>query len=107
VLRTLPDDMLEELQSKLRDFFEQSNPLEPDTWDPEILRLTERLIIDGKSADNTTNEEISRALFELMSLTFIECSDDAADGLFEDATGFLQISSDITPSHRRDTTDLR
>jgi hypothetical protein len=72
VLRTLPDDMLEELQSKLRDFFERSNPLEPDTWDTEILCLTEGLILDGKSADNTTNEEMSRALFELMSLTFIE-----------------------------------
>ena len=72
VLRTLPDDILEELQSKLRDFFERSNPLESDTWDTEILCLTEGLILDGKSADNTTNEEMSRALFELMSLTFIE-----------------------------------
>jgi hypothetical protein len=72
VLRTLPDDLLEELQSKFRDFFEQSDPLKPDTWDPQILCLTERLILDGKSADNTTNEEISRALFELMSLTYIE-----------------------------------
>jgi hypothetical protein len=68
----LPDDLLEELQSKLRDFFERSDPLEPDTWDPEILCLTERLILDGNSVDNTTNEEISRALFELMSRTFIE-----------------------------------
>jgi len=72
VLRALPDDLLEELQSKCRDFLERSNPLEPDTWDPEILCLTERLILDGKSADNATNEEMSRALFELMSLTFIE-----------------------------------
>ncbi|HEY6380261.1 MAG TPA: hypothetical protein VIY07_00465 [Pseudolabrys sp.] len=60
------------MQSKLRDFFEQSDPLKPGAWDPEILCLTERLILDGKSVDNTTNEEISRALFELMSLTFIE-----------------------------------
>ena len=72
VLRALPDDLLEELQSKVRDFFEQPDPLEPETWDPEILCLTERLILDGKRADNMTNEEISRALFELMSLTFIE-----------------------------------
>src|SRR2546428_11805946 len=46
VLRALPDDLLEELQSKFRDFFERSNPREPDTWDPEILCLTERLILD-------------------------------------------------------------
>ena len=72
VLRALPDDLLEELQSKLRDFFEQSDPLMPDTWDPEILCLTEWLILGGKSADKTTNEELSRALFELMRLTFIE-----------------------------------
>jgi hypothetical protein len=72
VLSALPDDLLEELQSKFRDFFEQSDPLKPGAWDTEILCLTERLILDGKSADNTTNEEISRALFELMSLTFIE-----------------------------------
>jgi len=72
VIRALPDDLLEELQSKFRDFFEQSNPREPDTWDPEILCLTERLILDGRSADNATNEEMSRAVFELMSLTFIE-----------------------------------
>lgn len=72
VLRALPDDLLEELQSKFRDFFERSNPHEPDMWDPEILYLTERLILDGKSADNATNEEMSRAVFELMSLTHIE-----------------------------------
>ena len=41
-------------------------------WDPEILCLTERLILDGKSIGNVTNEEMSQALFELMSLTFIE-----------------------------------
>ena len=72
VLRALPDDLLEDLQSKFRDFFEQSNPREPDTWDSEILLLTERLILDGKSAHNATNEEMGQALFELMSLTFIE-----------------------------------
>jgi len=52
VLRALPDDLLEDLQSKFRDFFEQSNPREPDTWDPEILCLTERLSLDGKSAED-------------------------------------------------------
>jgi hypothetical protein len=72
VLRALPDDLLEELQFKFRDFYELSNPREPDTWDSEILLLTERLILDGKSACNATNEEMSLALFELMSLTFIE-----------------------------------
>src|SRR5262245_17949574 len=72
VLRTLPNDLFEELQSKFRDIFERSNPREPDTWDPEILCLTERLILDGKSADNATNEKMSRAVFELMSLIFIE-----------------------------------
>jgi len=72
VLRALPDDMLEEVQSKLRDFNERSNPREPDTWDPEIICLTERLILEGKSVNNVTNEELSQALFELMSLTFIE-----------------------------------
>lgn len=72
VLRALPDDLLEELQSKFRDFFELSDPLKPDTWDPEILCLTERLILDGKSADNTSKEESRRAALELMSLTFIE-----------------------------------
>jgi hypothetical protein len=71
-LRALPDDLLEELQSKFRDFFERSDPLKHDTWDPEVLCLTERLILDGKSADNVSKEEVSRALFELMSLTFIE-----------------------------------
>jgi hypothetical protein len=71
-LRALPDDLLEELQSKFRDFFERSDPLKHDTWDPEVLCLTERLILDGKSADNASKEEVSRALFELMSLTFIE-----------------------------------
>jgi len=72
VLRALPDDLLEELQSKFRDFFERSDPLKHDTWDPEILCLTERLILDGKNADNASKEELSRAAFELMSLTFIE-----------------------------------
>jgi hypothetical protein len=72
VLRALPDDLLEDLQSKFRDFLERSNPGEPDTWDPEILCLTERLILDGRSAENASNEEMRRALFELMSLTFIE-----------------------------------
>ena len=72
VLRALPDDLLEELQSKFRDFFERSDPRRPDTWDPEILCLTERLILDGRSADNATGEEMSRAVFELMSMTFIE-----------------------------------
>ncbi len=72
ILRAMPDDLLEELQSKFRDFLERSDPLKPDTWDPEILLLTERLILDGKSADNATSEEMRQALFELMSLTFIE-----------------------------------
>jgi hypothetical protein len=72
VLRALPDDLLEELQSRFRDFFERSDPLKPATWDAEILCLTERLILDGKSADNVSKEELSRAAFELMSLTFIE-----------------------------------
>jgi hypothetical protein len=72
LLRALPDDLLEELQCKFRDFLEQSNPLAPDTWDPEILCLTERLILDGRNAANVTNEEMSRALFELMSMTYIE-----------------------------------
>jgi hypothetical protein len=72
VLRALPDDLLEDLQSKFRDFLERSNPLEPESWDPEILCLTETLILDGKSADNVTKEEMSRALFELMSLTYTE-----------------------------------
>lgn len=64
ILHALPDDLLEELQSRFRDFFERSNPREPDTWDPEILLLTERLILDGKSADNATNEEMNRAVME-------------------------------------------
>jgi hypothetical protein len=72
VLRALSDDLLEELQSKFREFFERSNPRQPDTWDPEILYLTERLILDGKSAGNATNEEMSQAVFELMSLSHIE-----------------------------------
>jgi hypothetical protein len=72
VLRALPDDLLEELQSRFRDFFERSNPHQPETWDAELLLLTERLILDGKTADNTSNEEMSKAVFELMSLTFIE-----------------------------------
>src|SRR5262249_55663816 len=37
VLRALPDDLLEEVLCKCRDFLERSNPREPDTWDPEIL----------------------------------------------------------------------
>ena len=72
ILRALPDVLLEELMDQCRDFYERSDPRKPDTWDPEILCLTERLILDGKSADNMTNEEMSRALFELMSLTFLE-----------------------------------
>ena len=71
-LRALPDDLLEELQSKFRDFFEWSDPHKPDTWDPEILCLTERLILDGKSADNASKEELFRAALELMSLAFVE-----------------------------------
>lgn len=71
-LRALPDDLLEELQSRFRDFFERSNPQEPDTWEPEILCLTERLILDGKSVDDASKEELRRAVFELMSLAFIE-----------------------------------
>ncbi|MGH9937820.1 MAG: hypothetical protein ACREAM_16365 [Blastocatellia bacterium] len=55
-----------------RDFLERSNPLEPDTWDPDILLLTEQLILDGKSADNVTKEELRQALLELMSLAYIE-----------------------------------
>jgi hypothetical protein len=72
VLPALPGDLLEELQSRFRDFFERSNPHEPETWDTELLLLTERLILDGKSANNASNEEMSKAVFELMSLTFIE-----------------------------------
>jgi hypothetical protein len=72
VLSALPDELLEELQSKFRDFLERSSPQEPDTWDPEILCLTERLILDGKSAEDATNDEMCRALFELMSLTYME-----------------------------------
>jgi hypothetical protein len=72
ILRALPDDLLEELQSKFRDFLEQSNPSEPDTWDIDILCLTERLILDGKSADNATKDEMRRSVFELMSLTYLE-----------------------------------
>jgi hypothetical protein len=68
----LPDELLEELQSKFREFFERSPPHEPDTWDAEIRCLTERLILDGKSADNASNEEMSKVVLELMSLTFIE-----------------------------------
>jgi len=71
-LGALPDDLLEELQSRFRDFFERSNPQEPDTWEPEILCLTERLILDGKSVDDASREELRRAVFELMSLAFIE-----------------------------------
>jgi hypothetical protein len=41
-------------------------------WDPEILCLTERLILDGKSADNASKEELIRAALELMSLAFVE-----------------------------------
>lgn len=58
--------------NKCRDFYEQSDPREPDTWDPEILCLTERLMLDGKSLDGATKEEASQALRELMSLTFLE-----------------------------------
>jgi hypothetical protein len=72
VLRALPDDLLEDLQAKLRDFMEQSDPQLPDTWDADILCLTERLILDGRSADTATGAEMSRAVFELMSLTFLE-----------------------------------
>ncbi len=68
----MPDDLLEDLQAKFREFVEQSDPRAPDTWDPEVLCLTERLILDGRSADNATGEEMSRAVFELMSLTFLE-----------------------------------
>jgi hypothetical protein len=64
------------LQSKFRDFFERSNPHEPDTRDTEIPCLTERFILGGKSANNMSKEELRRAVFELMSLTFIECGDD-------------------------------
>lgn len=72
VMQALPDDLLEDLQGKFRDFMERSNPQEPNTWDPEILLLTERLILDGKSADQSTKEEMSRALFDLMSITYTE-----------------------------------
>jgi hypothetical protein len=72
VLRALPDDLLEELQSKFRDFFERSNPRQPDTWDPEILYLTERLVLDGESAGNATNKEMSRAAFELINYRQLE-----------------------------------
>ena len=72
VLSALPDDLLEDLQAKFRDFMEQSDPRVPDTWDPDVLCLTERLILDGRSADSATGEEMRRAVFELMSLTFLE-----------------------------------
>jgi hypothetical protein len=72
VLRALPDNLLEDLQAKFRDFMEQSDPHLPDTWDPDILCLTERLMLDGRSADSATGGEMSRAVFELMSLTFLE-----------------------------------
>jgi hypothetical protein len=53
---------------------QRTNPAaaKPDTWDPEILCLTERLILDGKSADNASKEELFRAALELMSLAFVE-----------------------------------
>ncbi len=72
ILRAMPDDMLEDLQSGFRDFLERSNPQEPETWDPEILLLTERLVLDGKSADIMTKEEMRKGLLELMSLIYIE-----------------------------------
>jgi len=72
VLHALPADLLEDLQSRFQDFFERSNPHEPDTWDPEIPCLTERFILDVMSANNMSKEEMSRAVIELMSLTFIE-----------------------------------
>src|SRR2546428_13728180 len=40
VLRALADDLLAELQSKFRDFFELSDPPEPDAMDSGILCLT-------------------------------------------------------------------
>jgi hypothetical protein len=48
VLHALPDNLLEDLQSNFRDFFEWSNPCEPDKWDLEIPCLTERFILNGK-----------------------------------------------------------
>ena len=72
VLRALPDDLLEDLQTKFRDFLEQSDPRTPETWDAEVLCLTERLMLDGRSAESATGEEMNRAVFELMSLTFLE-----------------------------------
>ena len=72
VLKALPDDLLEDLQSKFRDFLEKSNPRETETWDPEILLLTEWLVLDGKGADSVTKEEKNRALNEMMSLVYIE-----------------------------------
>jgi len=61
-----------ELTREERERVKRSNPLEPDTWDPDILLLTEQLILDGKSADNATKEELRQALMELMSLVYIE-----------------------------------
>lgn len=72
VLSALPADLLEDVQTKFRDFMEQSNLHDPASWDAEILCLTERLMLDGRSANNATKEEMGRAVLELMSLAFHE-----------------------------------
>jgi len=73
-LRSLPDDLLEPLLLKCQDFFEWDDPLEPDTWDTEILALTLRLYLGETGAHQCrmSDEEIGRMALRLARLVLVE-----------------------------------
>jgi hypothetical protein len=73
-LRSLPDTLLEPLLLKCQDFFEWDDPLEPDTWDTEILALTMRLYLGetGAHGCRMSDEEMGRMAIRLTRLVLVE-----------------------------------
>ncbi len=73
-LRSLPDNLLEPLLRKCQEFFEWDDPLEPDTWDTEILALTMRLYIGetGAHGCRMSDDEMGRMAVRLTRLVLVE-----------------------------------
>jgi hypothetical protein len=73
-LRSLPNNLLVPLLLKCQDFFEWDDPLEPDTWDTEILALTMRLYLGetGAHSCRMSDEEMGRMAIRFTRLVLVE-----------------------------------
>jgi hypothetical protein len=73
-LRSLPDKLLVPLLLKCQDFFEWDDPLEPNTWDTEILALTMRLYLGetGAHSCRMSDEAMGRMAVRLTRLVLVE-----------------------------------